>query len=109
MRTSRRSLSRIAASMLASGVLVAATSPASASSNYKPIQVNLTKLKGDSVNASWYDPRQGIATSIDTFGVKEPSASNKTFAPTTDGRGQDWVLVLDQSDHSFPTPGASGA
>lgn len=34
MRTSRRSLSRIAASLLASGVVVAATSPASASSNY---------------------------------------------------------------------------
>ncbi|XQQ07863.1 MAG: glycoside hydrolase family 140 protein [Leptolyngbya sp. IPPAS B-1204] len=75
----------------------------------KPIQVDLTKLKGDSVNASWYDPRQGIATSIDTFRVDEPSASSTTFAPTTNGRGQDWVLVLDQAGHSFPTPGASGA
>ena len=60
--------------------------------NGKNIAINMGKIEGDQVKASWYDPRNGETSEIDTFaneGVHE-------FDPPGDVQdGNDWVLILD--------------
>lgn len=60
--------------------------------NGKNIAVNMGKIEGEQVKASWYDPRNGETTEVGTFaneGVHE-------FDPPGEVQdGNDWVLVLD--------------
>ncbi len=67
------------------------------------IAVHLDQFKARDVRLSWYDPRYGIAHNVMTG---EASASN-AFTPPTSGRGQDWVLVIDDAAKNFPPPGKS--
>ncbi len=53
------------------------------------------------VKAWWFDPRYGNASTIYTG----DSAGLQTFTPPGRGRGQDWVLVLDDAAKKFPAPG----
>lgn len=67
----------------------------------KPITVKLEKIKGSKVKVQWYDPRLGIGTLVGEFtntGIKE-------FTPPTKGRGNDWILVLDNAAIKFPPLG----
>jgi len=68
----------------------------------KPVKVNLDKLSGTQVRAWWYDPRHGTAEEIGTF----PKQGAKKFKPPIHGKGNDWVLVLDDAAKGFPTPGS---
>ena len=66
-----------------------------------PVKVNLEKLSGQQVRAWWYDPRHGTPEEIGVFekkGVRE-------FKPPVKGKGNDWVLVLDDAGRNFPPPG----
>lgn len=60
--------------------------------NGKTMALNMGKIKGAKVNASWYNPRNGETTKIGTFknkGIQE-------FAPSRNKEdGNDWVLVLE--------------
>jgi hypothetical protein len=69
----------------------------------KPIALNLNLLKGIAFNASWYNPRTGEAEAIGTF-----SGQGQVFYPPSQGRGNDWVLVLDDIDCGFSPPGEGG-
>ena len=57
-----------------------------------PFKVNLGKIKGDKVKASWYSPREGTTIPIDTLlnkgvaGFDPPGASNQKI---------DWVLIME--------------
>lgn len=65
------------------------------------LSVDLDKLSGQQIRAWWYDPRHGTAEAIGTFdrrGVRE-------FVPPIHGKGNDWVLVLDDASQDFPPPG----
>ncbi|WP_428232426.1 glycoside hydrolase family 140 protein [Flavobacterium sp.] len=57
----------------------------------RKIAVNMGKIRGDKVTASWYNPRNGKQTKIgiiDNKGVQE-------FQPSGDKKdGNDWVLIL---------------
>lgn len=59
--------------------------------NGRKITVNMGKISGDKVTASWYNPRNGKETKIgivDNKGTKE-------FQPSGDKKdGNDWVLIL---------------
>jgi hypothetical protein len=58
-------------------------------------------LKVKKANEIWFDPRYGIADVIhtaDTFGIQ-------TYSPPTNGRGHDWLLILEDADMHFPLPG----
>ncbi|HEV2131598.1 MAG TPA: putative collagen-binding domain-containing protein, partial [Longimicrobiaceae bacterium] len=69
---------------------------------WRPLSVRLDRLSGTVVRAYWFDPRTGIATEIGTF----PRSGTRTFdPPENEERGNDWVLVLDDADTSFPQPG----
>jgi hypothetical protein len=66
------------------------------------VTVRLDKISGNEVKAWWYDPRTGKATPIGQF----ESEGEKTFTPPTQGKYQDWVLVLDDASRNFTAPGA---
>ena len=57
-----------------------------------PVNVNMGKIAGDQVRASWYNPRNGETKEIGLFENK----STRTFDPPGEaGNGNDWILILD--------------
>jgi hypothetical protein len=52
-----------------------------------------TKVSGKMVRASWFNPRTGASTAIGTLEKKD----FMEFTPPSSGRGNDWVLVLDDA------------
>jgi len=67
----------------------------------RPVTVGLDKLSGKRIRAWWYDPRHGTAQEIGTFKKK----GNQEFKPPVHGKGNDWVLVLDDASKGFPALG----
>lgn len=64
----------------------------------RSLTIDLTKLSGAKVSATWFDPRTGETTSAGQFTDKKLHA----FEPPTEG---DWVLVLDDAAKAFPKLG----
>ena len=64
---------------------------------YSPIgeafSVDLSKLSGEKLSGSWFDPRTGKSTAIEAFARQ----GKKEFTPPTKGTGNDWVLILDDA------------
>ncbi len=61
--------------------------------NGRDMKINMGKIGGAKVNASWYDPRTG---EIKVLGIIE-NKGIKTFNPPGEVRnGNDWVLVLEK-------------
>ena len=61
------------------------------------VHINMKKIE-HSIRASWYDTREGKSIIIGDFkntGVKE-------FIPPSNGMGNDWMLVLDDSEYNLP-------
>lgn len=57
----------------------------------RKIAVNMGKIAGDKVTATWYNPRNGQKTKIGTFDNK----GTKEFQPSgKKENGNDWVLIL---------------
>lgn len=75
------------------------------SASGKPFTVDLGRLSGERLKASWYDPRKGTTAAIATL----PRAGKHEFRPTTEGKGQDWILILDDEAKRFPEPGRASA
>ena len=59
-------------------------------------------IKGTRTNEIWFDPRYGIVHKI----LSPDTKCIQTYTPPTKGRGNDWVLVIDNADLKFPLPGA---
>jgi hypothetical protein len=72
---------------------------------YAPVgrtfRVQLGALQGDQLNAWWYNPRTGEATSAGTFA----SEGARAFTPPEAGEPLDWILVLDDAAKDYPPPG----
>ncbi len=66
----------------------------------RAVTIDLAKISGEAVAASWYDPRNGKTASAGRFAEKK----RQTFAPPGEG---DWILVLDDAGRGFPAPGTS--
>ena len=67
--------------------------------------VDKNAIKARRVKELWYDPRYGVTRqlhSTDNWGYQ-------TYAPPTSGRGNDWVLILEDDAAGFPLPGAARA
>jgi hypothetical protein len=64
-------------------------------------EIILDKIGAKSVTAYWYDPRKGESMLIETF----PGTRTKKFTPPSGGRGNDWILVLDDTSKGFKAPG----
>jgi len=67
----------------------------------KTITVDANFISGEEVQAWWFDPRNGGATSTGVF--KKGSAL--AFTPPLTGGENDWVLVLDDAGKKFNEPG----
>ena len=61
----------------------------------------MSKISGNSVTTHWFNPKTGQATLIGTY----PKDVTKRFKAPGSGRGNDWVLVLDDATKGFGTPG----
>lgn len=63
--------------------------------------IQLDKIGAKTIKAYWFDPRKGEAKLIETI----PGSGTRKFTPPSSGRGNDWILVLDDSSKNFKTPG----
>lgn len=64
----------------------------------QPVVVDLTRLTGSLVEATWFDPRTGRSVWIGQFPVR----GTRTFTPPGE---DDWVLVLDDSAREYQPVG----
>ncbi len=76
----------------------------------QPFTVELSNLSGTRLHAYWYSPRDGHCYDSQQGQSDRPMEIDKTrtrqeFTPPTSGQNQDWVLILDDADRLFPTPG----
>jgi uncharacterized protein DUF4038/collagenase-like protein with putative collagen-binding domain len=66
-----------------------------------PVAVHLGKISGEDVMAWWFNPRTGVVKAIGTF----VNRSTRQFDPPGEpGRGEDWVLVLDDTGYEYKAP-----
>jgi hypothetical protein len=56
--------------------------------------VDRALVKGKRVREIWWDPRLGVAYTAHTG----TGGAIQTYTPPTNGRGQDWVLILEDAD-----------
>jgi hypothetical protein len=66
----------------------------------KAFTLNMGKISGKEVKATWYDPRTGVATAAGKF----RNTGTQQFAPPSSGRDNDWVLILDDAAKNYPAP-----
>ncbi len=66
------------------------------------VVIKMNQFLGSRVRCYWFNPRDGVATQIGDV----PSLGYNRFEPPTKGRGQDWVLVLDDAAANYPEPGS---
>lgn len=57
----------------------------------RDLDINMGKIEGDKVKASWFNPREGKQTEIGEFDNKGTQAFNP---PGDEKKGNDWVLIL---------------
>lgn len=62
--------------------------------------IKLDKIGCEKLNVSWFDPRTGELKYVETIAGK----GIKKFTPPSGGRGNDWILVLDDSSEKFHNP-----
>ncbi len=56
--------------------------------------VDKSHFKADKLKESWFDPRYGVEYTIHISGTK----GIQTYTPPTNGRGQDWVLIIEEEE-----------
>ncbi|NMO16352.1 DUF4038 domain-containing protein [Pyxidicoccus fallax] len=71
------------------------------SSGGQSFTVNMARITGGSVRATWYNPRTGATQVLGTF----PNTGSRQFTPASSGTGNDWVLILDDATKNYPLPG----
>jgi hypothetical protein len=60
--------------------------------------VKMDKITGDTVDASWFNPRNGAFTAFGSF----PNTGTREFTPPDLGELTDWVLILDDAGKNYP-------
>jgi predicted esterase len=61
---------------------------------------DLTKISGSTVNASWFNPRDGTQE----WAGQYSTGGTEHFTPPSGGYGNDWVLMLDDASRSYSAP-----
>ena len=64
----------------------------------KPFTVNPGHISGETITATWFNPRTGKTTPAGTCSNQKP----QQFTPPDSGYGHDWVLVLDDAAKNYP-------
>ena len=68
----------------------------------KKIQINTFLLKAKRIKAWWFNPKTGKVEKSHSF----KAAKSQWFTPPTVGKENDWVLILDDIEKGYKTPGA---
>lgn len=68
----------------------------------RPFTVRLDFLRGERVQAWWFDPRTGKAREAGEFRAQ----GERTFETPTPGERLDWILVLDDDAAGYRAPGS---
>lgn len=63
----------------------------------KELSVNLKKLSGSKIKATWYNPRNGESVK----GGEISKSGSAKFSPPSFGKGNDWVLILDDLSQKY--------
>jgi len=64
--------------------------------------VDKSRLKAARLREIWFDPRYGATYHFHST----TNEGYQTYAPPTSGRGQDWLLILEDEAAGFPAPSA---
>ncbi len=67
-------------------------------------ELDLSMLNGGTLRLWWYDPRTGSAYEA----LSVVKSNSITVVPPSSGKGQDWVLVIDDALENFSAPINSG-
>lgn len=67
----------------------------------KPSHLKLDAIKGESLKTWWYDTRTGYATEGEVL----KNSVKTLITPPSQGKGNDWVLVVDAENTNFSKPG----
>lgn len=59
-------------------------------------------LKAARLREIWFDPRYGASYDVHRTSTHGP----QTYTPPTSGRGQDWILIIEDAGKNWPLPGA---
>lgn len=78
---------KVKAALASDGSVIIAYSPRGES-----FTIDKSVLKGSAWRELWFDPRYGVEYPIHT----SPTLGIQTYTPPTSGRGQDWVLIIEQ-------------
>ncbi|WP_281378702.1 putative collagen-binding domain-containing protein [Paenibacillus phyllosphaerae] len=75
-------------------------------------KIDLTHMKGSTIHAWWFNPRDGQCYDSDGSLLTRPFASISektivTFTTPTAGKENDWVLVLDDAEVGYAAPGSN--
>ncbi|MBO9597653.1 MAG: glycoside hydrolase family 140 protein, partial [Cohnella sp.] len=62
--------------------------------------VNMGKITGDTVTTRWYNPRTGVSTLNGDYA----NTGTQVFQPPSSGVGNDWILLLDDTNADFSNP-----
>jgi hypothetical protein len=62
--------------------------------------INTSKLKGQTLKGWWFNPRDGRTLAIGEFA----NSGDKEFAPHSEGRGSDWLLIIDDASKNYADP-----
>jgi len=68
----------------------------------RPFELRLGAIPGASLQAWWYNPRDGHA---DPIGAVPNTGVRRFVPPGQSAEGNDWVLVLDNASKGFAPPG----
>jgi hypothetical protein len=69
----------------------------------RTFSADLKKLSGTHIRCYWFSPRDG---SVIFIGEYRKKAGKMSFDPPgSEGRGNDWILVMDDSSRNYPEPG----
>jgi len=88
--------SKIRAARATDGSFIIAYSPRG-----EKFSIDLSVLEGRYTRETWFDPRYGVSYTVHTADTK----GIQTYTPPTSGRGQDWILIVDNATLDLPMPG----
>ncbi|MBB1286439.1 glycoside hydrolase family 140 protein [Flavisolibacter sp. BT320] len=67
----------------------------------RKITLNTAKLSGSQLKAWWFNPRDGRSIALKPIA----NTGSFSFAPHSEGRGSDWLLIIDDAAKKYPDPG----
>lgn len=70
----------------------------------KETSFNTQKLKASKLKAWLFNPRDGCSISLGTF----ENTGSKTIKPHSQGRGSDWVVIIEDAGKNYSDPGIGG-